>query len=122
MQDPLKLVSLNVLHEPKIAADSPYHFTRRWPAIQEEIRGSDVVLLQEVHEGFLPAIGAFAGANGYVLADGAYHTVRKTHLGSQTRARARARARAELCSPKTGAFQPKKVRPSPAGRTARFQP
>lgn len=80
IMDAIRIISLNVLYEPKIAESSPYHFFRRWPAIQNTIRQADVVNLQEVHESFMPAVEQFATSAGYLIAECLYHKLRRMHL------------------------------------------
>jgi endonuclease/exonuclease/phosphatase family metal-dependent hydrolase len=76
----MHVVSLNVTYEPKIEEASPYHFFNRWPAIQGEISGADVIHLQEVHVSFLPLVKEFADREGYTMVECLYHTLRQMHL------------------------------------------
>jgi endonuclease/exonuclease/phosphatase family metal-dependent hydrolase len=76
----MQLVSLCVTYEPKIEESSPYHFFQRWPAIQKEIRGADVIHLQEVHTSFLPLVEEFAQREEYIMLQCLYHVPRQTIL------------------------------------------
>lgn len=78
--DGLRLCSLNVLYDPRISEDSDYHFSKRWPHIEDVIRDCHVVFLQEVHQGFLPTVSDFAKKEGYSMKNTTYHTIRNTDL------------------------------------------
>jgi len=78
--DTLAVSSLNVAYDPRIEDGSPFHFHHRWPAIQDELRHGEVILLQEVHEDWLPKTRAFAAALGCRHFEQMYHTYRKTYL------------------------------------------
>jgi endonuclease/exonuclease/phosphatase family metal-dependent hydrolase len=80
-----KIVSLNVLYDPRIATESPHHFTNRWALIQEELQGADLILLQEVHVDFLPLVSEFADKSGYLLVHHLCHVPRQVHLATLIR-------------------------------------
>jgi endonuclease/exonuclease/phosphatase family metal-dependent hydrolase len=85
MQAYITIVSLNILYDPKIDENSPHHFGHRWAAIQEEIKGADIVSLQEVHTGFLERVAEYAKGHGYELLHCLYHVPRQTHLATLVR-------------------------------------
>lgn len=74
------IVSLNVLNDPRIAPDSPRHFSARWPRIRQVLDTADVAALQEVHQSFLPVIAEYAEGRDMRVASALYHKIRATHL------------------------------------------
>lgn len=82
-----KIISWNILYDPRIDPKSEQGFEARWPKIQRVLRkmvsGFDrthVILLQEVHESYLEYIQEFTQEHELMMTSVCYHTIRKCYL------------------------------------------
>lgn len=84
MASAARIVSLNLLYDPRITADHFYHFSTRWPRIVEWLAREGApftaICLQEVHVDFLPTVDAYAEQEGLVAPRVLYHTPRQCYL------------------------------------------